>query len=90
MSTYLELRPARTEEVAPSAQVGLLSSFLTIGKRSLLEFLTLHPGKTLSLEIVSIDQKTRFFIHPPEELKGYFTSQVLSQYPKTLVTEEKT
>ncbi len=86
---YLLLRPAKTEEVSPSSQIGLLSSFLSIGKRKLIDMLLLRPYKTLSLEVASIDQKTRFYLHPPHELGKYFESQVVSQYPKTLVVEEK-
>lgn len=89
-SSFLLLRPAKTEEVSPSVQIGLLSSFLTIGKRSLVDALLLKPHKYLSFEIASYDQKTHFYIYPPEELKGYFLSQALSHYPKTLVVDEKT
>ncbi|MFA6005782.1 MAG: type IV secretion system DNA-binding domain-containing protein [Patescibacteria group bacterium] len=89
-STFLLLRPAKTEEISPSAQVGLISSFLNIGKRSLVDSLLLKPHKYLSFEIANFEQKTRFYLYPPEELKGYFVSQVLSHYPKTLVTDEKT
>lgn len=89
MGKYFELRPAKTETVSVSAQVGMLSSFLSIGKYSLLNMLLLQKRKYLSLEIASIEQKTRFFLHAPPELEGYFISQVLSQYPKTLVVENK-
>jgi len=88
-NAFLKLRPAKTEEITPSAQIGFLSSFLNIGKRSMWEQLAWKPGKKLSLEIASIDQKTRFYMVPPDDLQGYFVSQVLSQYPKTLIDEEK-
>ena len=65
-----------------SAQVGLLSSFLSIGKRKFIDYLLLQDPKVLSLEIASIEQKTRFYMHTPAGLSGYFTSQGLSQYPK--------
>lgn len=81
----LKLRPAKTEEVTPEAQVGLLSSFLNIGKRSLSDALIFKPHRRLSLEIGSFEQKTSFYLSPPPELSGYFNSQLLSQYPKTLV-----
>ncbi|PJE62447.1 hypothetical protein COU88_04960, partial [Candidatus Roizmanbacteria bacterium CG10_big_fil_rev_8_21_14_0_10_39_6] len=84
------LRPAKIEETPVSAQVGLLSSFLSIGKRKLVDYILLKDPKVVSLEIASIAQKTRFYMHTPTGLSGYFTSQVLSQYPKTLITEEQT
>ena len=86
---YLLLRPAKTEEVTPEAQVGLLSSFLNIGKYSFADKVFLKRPKCLSLEIGSTEQKTHFFLVVEPELKSYLTSQVLSQYPKTLVHEEK-
>ena len=88
--TYMLLRPAKIEETPVSAQVGLLSSFLSIGKRKLVDYILLKDPKVVSLEIASIAQKTRFYMHTPTGLSGYFTSQVLSQYPKTLITEEQT
>ena len=88
-NTYLLLRPAKTEEAPVSAQVGLLSSFLSIGKRKFIDYLLLQDPKVLSLEIASIEQKTRFYMHTPAGLSGYFTSQVLSQYPKTLIIDEQ-
>jgi hypothetical protein len=86
---YLLLRPAKTEEVGVEAQVGLLSSFLNIGKKKLLDYALFRANKYLSLEIASIKQKTHFYLHTDPELQGYFMSQVLSQYPRTLVLEEK-
>lgn len=86
---FLRLRPAKTEETTPDAQVGLLSSLLHIGKRSLVDTVMLKPKQVLSFEMVSTEQKSMFYIVVPEELKGYFTSQVLSQYPKTMIVEEK-
>ncbi|MCR4326412.1 MAG: type IV secretion system DNA-binding domain-containing protein [Candidatus Roizmanbacteria bacterium] len=86
---YLLLRPAKTEETNASSQVGLLASFLSIGKRSWLDKLFLRSPKVLSFEIASIDQRTRFYLNPPHELDKYFESQLVSQYPKTLVVEEK-
>ena len=88
MNNYVLLRPAKTEEIGASAQIGLLSSFLNIGKRSLWQTLALQKPKYLSLEIVSLNQKTHFYVHASPELRSYFISQVLSQYPKTLVEEQ--
>ena len=88
--SYILLRPARTEEVTPHAQIGLLSSFLNIGQKKLLDRLLMTRPKYLSLEIVSVNQKTQFYLHAPGELKSYFLSQALSQYPKTLVSESET
>jgi len=87
--SYVLLRPAKTEEVTPNAQIGLLSSFLNIGKRRLLDVLTLKEPEYLSLEIASINQKTHFYLAGSSNLRNYFVSQTLSQYPKTLVTLEE-
>lgn len=88
MNSYILFRPAKTEEISPSAQVGVLSSFLNIGKQKLLDKLLLKSPTYLSLEIVSINQKTKFYLHCQKVLQHYFTSQVLSQYPKTMVEEQ--
>jgi len=51
--------------------------------------LLFRSPKVLSFEIASIDQRTRFYVCPPAELSKYFESQLISQYPKTLVVDEK-
>ena len=82
---FLRLRPSKVDTISPEAQVGILSSFLNLGKRTLLDRLTWKSGLTVSFSIVSIDQKTRFYMSIPREYHGYFSSQVLSQYPRTLI-----
>jgi energy-coupling factor transporter ATP-binding protein EcfA2 len=84
---YLKLRPAKTEEISPEAQVGLLGSLMHIGKRSLIDRLLWQTPKIVSLELWSVEQKTHFYMVVPQELKGYFSSQILSHYPKTLIEE---
>ena len=88
MNSYLLFRPAKTEEVTLSAQVGVLSSFLNIGKRKLLDILLLKSPQVLSLEIISLNQKTHFYVHTDKTLSHYFASQMLAQYPKALVEEQ--
>lgn len=88
MDSYVLLRPAKTEEITPNAQIGLLSSFLNIGKRKVFDLLLFKGPKYLSFEIASLNQKTHFYLRAPNELKNYFVSQALSQYPKTLVNEQ--
>jgi len=89
MNFYLLFRPAKTEEISPAAQIGVLSSFLNIGKTTLTDFLLLKKTKFLSLEIASLNQKTHFYLYAPENLRRYFVSQILAQYPKTMVEEQK-
>jgi hypothetical protein len=81
----LHLRPAKTEEISPAAQEGVLSSFLTIGKHSAWKKLQGIKQPQLALELVSVEQKTKFNLLSPANLAGYFTSQILSQYPQTLI-----
>jgi len=88
MNTYLLLRPAKTEEISPAAQMSLLSSFLNVTRRNLWARMLLKPAQYLSLEIYSLKQKTHFFLSVPKKLQGFFLSQVLSQYPQTLVQEQ--
>lgn len=83
--TALHLKPAKTDEISPAAMEGVLSSFLTIGKQSLLKRLTFQESYQIALELISREQRTRFYMLTPEMLQGYFTSQILSQYPQTLI-----
>src|SRR3989344_7273151 len=87
--SYLLLRPAKIEEYGVDPQVGLLSSFLNIGKQKWHESFLWKKPKYLSLEIASLNQKTRFYMKTEPELESYFSSQILSQYPKTLAAAEK-
>lgn len=87
--TFLRLKPAKTEEATPEAQLGILSALLSIGKRSFVDRLLWRQGQVLSFELVSIDQKTRFYLNTPPDLGQYFSSQILSQYPKTFVEAEQ-
>ncbi len=88
MNVYTLLRPAKTDEITPVAQVGVLSSFLNIGKPKLLDKLLFKTPTYLSLEIISVNQKTHFYFYCKPSLQQYFISQLLAQYPQTLVEKQ--
>lgn len=85
---FLRLKPAKTDEISPEAAQNLYAAFLNFSRRSTMERILWKPGTTLSMELATIEQKTRLYLASPEKLKHYFTSQILSQYPRTLVSED--
>lgn len=85
---HIHVKPAKTEEISPEAQVSLLSSFLNIGKRSFIQALQRKPAPVLSFELVSTEPKTQFFVTAPESVASYITSQIVSQYPKSMVQSQ--
>ncbi len=84
--TYLQCKPAKTDEISPEAQLGFLGSFLTFGKRTLLDHLLWRTKHALSLEIRSAEQKTQFYVTAHSSLASFLMGQLVSRYPRTLVT----
>lgn len=84
---YLRVRPAKTEEIKPAAQLGILGAYLHLGKRSVWERLSRQGKKQVSFEIISLNQKTYFYLVVPRILAGYFKSQLTSHYPRVMVEE---
>jgi hypothetical protein len=86
---YTRLRPARIDEISPEAQVRFLGSFIHLAKQSLVDTVLRRNQVYLSMEIASIEQKSRFYVVADEAFAGYFVSQHLSHYPKTLILQEQ-
>ncbi len=82
----LEVKTSRSGEETPEAMVQFLSSFLNLKRRILPLW---YRGLPISLEIAVFDQAVHFFISLPKEYRSFFESQLLSQYPKALLTASK-
>lgn len=82
----LEIKTARTEEVTPEGMVQFLASLTNLRKRLLY---VIPRGVPISLEMAVIDQMVHFFVAVPPEYKTFIESQLISQYPKALLTASK-
>lgn len=80
----LEVKTSRTGEETVESMVQFLAS-LTNLKKLILPFWGI--GVPLSLEIAVINQTVHFFISVPEEYQAFIESQLISQYPKALITK---
>lgn len=85
---FIRLKPAKTEEMSLEAQINILGAFAQIGKQAWWKTLIGSPRKNLSLELISIEQKSHFYLVAPQGYESYFEGQILSQYPKTLILHE--
>jgi hypothetical protein len=85
--SYLRLRPAKTEEISPEAMLAVLGSFIPVGKRKTVDYLLWRTPVILSLEYWSIGQKTYMYMVTTKGLGKFFTSQMVSHYPKILIEE---
>ncbi|MBI2595670.1 type IV secretion system DNA-binding domain-containing protein [Candidatus Daviesbacteria bacterium] len=74
----LEIKTPRTGEETPEAMVQFLASLTSIKAKT-----------AFSLEIVVVNQAIHFYIAAPLAYQTYIESQLLSQYPKALVTPVK-
>lgn len=84
---YLRVRPAKTETITPAAQLGVLNAYLHLGKRSWWERLKGESDKKISVEIISLNQKTYFYMVVPKSLSAYFSSQLSSHYPRAMIEQ---
>src|SRR3989344_4062434 len=84
--TVLEIKPARDSEETPEAAAQLFASLANILRSSFLDRLR-GKEKTVSFEIAGINQRIRFFVVVPKELKGYLESLISAQYPKSKIEE---
>ena len=82
----LEIRTSRRAEQTAEAMEEVLAS-LTSVKTPLLFFW--RRGVPISLEIVLIDQLVHFYIGIPKEYVNFVESQIISQYPKSLISKAK-
>jgi hypothetical protein len=85
---YVRIRPAKTEENPPESQESILASFLQYGKHSLMDKVSFKPQMQLTFEMVSTAQKSSFYLTVEDYLSGYFTSQVISHYPKAMIEKQ--
>ncbi|MBI2007277.1 MAG: DUF87 domain-containing protein [Candidatus Blackburnbacteria bacterium] len=79
-SRVLELRPDRNSEVGPEAMAQVFSGLA--GRRGSFFSRLFKREKPFVLEIVSVEQKTHFFVWIAEDIAPYFEGQVTAQYPK--------
>ncbi|MDP3973257.1 MAG: type IV secretion system DNA-binding domain-containing protein [Candidatus Daviesbacteria bacterium] len=82
----LQIQTPRTSEETPEAMSQFLSSLTNLKKIILVYF---RRGIPISLEIAAFDQTIRFFIVIPKEYQTFVESQLLSQYPKAIITQVK-
>ena len=82
----LEIKTSRTGEETPEAMVQFLSSLIGLKKRYLNLISFAIP---ITLEIGVIDQTIHFYISAPATLATFIESQLVSQYPKALITKVK-
>jgi hypothetical protein len=90
MDSFIHIKPIKTDEAPPEAEVGLLSTFLTVAKRNWWQLLVGQSGKHMSLEVVSVNQQTQFQMTVPTSAESYFTSQLLSHHPHLYVAHSST
>ncbi len=82
----LEIKTSRTGEETPEAMVQFFSSLANLKKR-ILYFHVL--GIPISFEIGLINQTIHFYISAPVHLATFIQSQLVSQYPKAILTKVK-
>ena len=80
----LEIRTSRTGEETPEAMVQFFSSLSSL--RTPL-FYFFRKGIPLSLEIAVIGQQIHFYIIVPSVYQAFVESQLVSQYPKSLLVK---
>lgn len=80
----IEVRTTRTGEEDTSSMKQVLES-LTHLRKTVIPFLY-KKGYVLSLEIALVDQTVRFFVTCPLSLAGFLEAQIISQYPKALLS----
>src|SRR5690349_13790070 len=84
--TILEVKTPRSGEETPEAMVQFLASLASI--KSPKSFWGTHHIP-FSFEIAFYDQTVHFCIVIPSGYRAFLESQLLSQYPKALISEVK-
>ncbi len=80
----LQIKTPRTTEETPDNMVQLLASFTGLMNKV---FLFYKTGIPLSLEIAYINQQVHFYLVIPKDYQPFIESQILSQYPRALITK---
>ena len=79
----LEVKTSRTGEETPEVMVQFLTSLVGLKKRFLLLW---RKGIPFTLEIGVADQVIHFYISIPAKYRSFIESQLISQYPKAMIT----
>lgn len=80
----LQIKTPRTSEETPENMVQMLSSFTGLMNKV---FLFYKKGIPLSFEIAYVNQQIHFYVVIPKGYQPFVESQILSQYPRTLITK---
>src|SRR3989344_1007324 len=83
----LEVKTSRTAEETPEAMVQFLGSLTNLKKPLFLYYIRL--GIPVSLEISVLQQTIHFYVSIPHKYQAFIESQLISQYPKTLIEKTK-
>jgi hypothetical protein len=79
----LQIKAPRSSEETPENMVQMLSSFTGLMNKV---FLFRKKGIPLSLEMAYVNQQIHFYMVIPKAYQPFIESQILSQYPRTLIT----
>ncbi|MCL5970794.1 MAG: type IV secretion system DNA-binding domain-containing protein [Patescibacteria group bacterium] len=82
----LEIKTSRKGEETPEVMVQFLASLTGLNRRL---FYFWRRAIPFSLEIAVIDQMIHFYISIPSKYQTFIESQLVSQYPKALITKVK-
>ncbi len=82
----LEIKTTRTGEETPEAMMQFLAGLTNMKKRALELW---WRGIPFSLELAVIDQTIHFYVTVPAEFRTFLESQLIAQYPKSLVTPSR-
>jgi hypothetical protein len=84
--TIFQIKPAKDSEINKSAMSQILSALKSSLKASWMNYL-LGNFETVSLEIVNLNQTSFFVIACPERLEHLIRSQIVAQYPNSLISK---
>ncbi len=79
----LQIKTPRTSEETPDNMVQMLASLTGLMNKV---FLFYKKGIPLSLEIAYINQQVHFYLVIPKAYQPFIESQILSQYPRALIS----
>ncbi|MDD3679588.1 MAG: type IV secretion system DNA-binding domain-containing protein [Candidatus Shapirobacteria bacterium] len=83
--TFLEIRIPKENSYTTEQMETLLSNLIKSNKGGLFS----KPQTTVSLNIISQQQKINFFLGIPQEKVNFTQSQVLAQYPDAIINPSK-
>lgn len=78
----IEVKTSRTGEETPEAMSQFLASLINLKTRFAYLW---RRGIPISLEVAVIDQRIHFYICAPKQYQAFIESQLVTQYPKTLM-----